>query len=569
MFLYIATAVNNDSAITFWGTLILALLVYRLRRGPVPYFAVLMGVLLGLASITKVSGLVFFPLVGLALPFIHRGLRPAVFREGAIIVLVALLIGGWWYGRNAVVYHDPLTVSTHTRGGAAAVQIEDRLKHDLISIERTFWANPSPLSVSLTGLDQILIGWGRLSLALLALSFVFTSIRADMPVWVVVLSWPIAFLLLLEVFWNQSGSWTLGRLLFPAVAPIMLSLMVSWQYALPLPWRRLALTLSAGSVMLVGLLNPFVSVYPLYHPSREWGASQVKYPVGTVYVEAKTRHPIARLIGYNLPRPYALPGTYVPIELCWEPLGQTDAPYTMFVQLLDLSPLSAGNSPGTWGRRETYPGLGNRPTDRWALHLAFCDTVLTWVFPEAPTPLGAAIEVGFVDPDGKERLQAVDAEGDQMALAIAGNFPVLSPQALPTVNRPARYIFDRAIGLDRVQASEDVRGSLAMTFTWQSLQPVPYDATMFVHLREADGSMLAQVDRQPLEGRFPTSVWLPGQIITDVVSLPLSSEHHGPLVLNVGLYQWPSLQRLSAVDASGVAQPDNAVVIDVLPSPSP
>ena len=105
---------------------------------------------------------------------------------------------------------------------------------------------------------------------------------------------------------------------------------------------------------------------------------------------------------------------------------------------------------------------------------------------------------------------------------------------------------------------------MTLTLTWQSLRAVPYDATMFIHLTGTDGNIVAQVDRQPLNGRFPTSSWIPGQMITDSITLPRPPEaQNRPLILRLGMYTWPSMRRLPVVNASGSAQRDDAIVIDV------
>ena len=565
-FLFIATALNNDVAIVFFSTGIVALLIYRLQKGSFDYFALLLGALFGLACLTKVSALVLFLLIGLALLLIHRGFHRAFFRDGVVVVMAAVLISGWWYARNAVLYHDPFTLGAHTQADAPAQKaFWDRLKYILTSVEYSFWANQARAFVSPAVLDKVMLGWERISLALLALSAVihYKAARSRLAAWIVLLSWPAVFLILLVGYWNWKFSWAYGRLLFPAIAPIVILLASGWQLAFPLRWRRPVMLLSAGSVVLVGSLVPFVSLYPLYHPSREWQANQAKYPVGTTYVDPVTEKPIARLLGYNLSEPFAIAGTYYPIELCWEPLGNTDVPYAVFVQLLDTSQLNNSNSPAVWGRRETYPGLGNHPTDRWATLRAFCDTVFVRVFPETPTPLGAAIEVGFTNQEKTVRLQAVDSEGDPIALAVVGRAPILSSQELPGVQQPAQYVLGNAIGLDHIQL-ESFGDSLTLTITWQSLQLVSYDATIFVHLAGADGRLLAQMDRQPLEGRFSTSNWIPGQIITDIVTVPLpTGAPNEPLALNLGMYTWPSLQRLAVTDAGGVPQRDNMIVIQV------
>jgi 4-amino-4-deoxy-L-arabinose transferase-like glycosyltransferase len=564
-FVYITTAINNDTATAFWGALIVTLLIYRLKRGNVRLFAGLMGGLLGLACLTKVSALVFFPLVGLGLLLVHRGPRRAFVRDGITVVIVAFVIAGWWYLRNLILYNDPLTLGAHNMVEPALSQTTSwkEFRHTLFSIEYTFWANQSRVFISPIGLDHAMIWWGRISLVLLGLGIVFqrNRWRDNLPVGIVLLSWPVLYLILLIGYWTQKFPWSIGRLLFPAIAPIALLFVVGWYWVSPLRWRRSVLTFSAGTVMLASCLIPFVSLYPLYHPSREWQVEQVQHPVETIYTDSKTGLPIARLIGYNLPQPYGSPGEYLPIELCWEPLGQTQAPYTMFVQLLDLSQINVNRSPAVWGRRETYPGLGSRPTDRWALHKAFCDPVFVQVFPEAPTPLGAAIEVGFIDPNRQERLLAVDKQGDPVDLATVGGVPILSSQdLLPKDNLPPEYWLDDAIGLSHTKV--DASNSLTLTLTWQSYKKVPYDATILVHLIGTDGSIVSQVDRQPLDGRFPTSYWLPGQIITDVISLPMPKSK-GPLTLNVGMYLWPSMQRLPVKNVSDQPVRDDMIVVDV------
>ena len=581
-FILVATALGNDIAIAFFGALTIALLVYRLQKGNWAFFAPLLGLTLGLASITKVSGLVFFPLVGLALLLIQRGFRRALFRDAFVIAIVALLVGGWWYARNMALYGNPLSTyasasqppSTSVPQPASLVSsagwsvIWNRLRRDLSTVEYTFWAQQARAFTSPILLDHVLIWWGRISLGLLVLSCVLCrrSMQANLQI-VLLLSWPVAFLLFLILYWNNMFYTPHGRFLFPAFAAISAVIALAWHRVFLLCWPRLAswvLVLNAGMLIVIGSLIPFVTLYPLYHPSREWQVSPVQHPIGIVYADSKTGGPVAKLIGYNLPQPFALAGSYFPIELCWEPLGQTSAPYAVFIQLLDLSPLKAQRSPAAWGRRETFPGLGNRPTDRWAIHKAFCDMVFVRVFPETPTPLGAAIEVGFTDPNQQDRLQALDQQGDAIALAVIGWVPVLSRGDLPAARQPARYILDNAIGLDRVQLVRDIESSITLTLTWQSLQTVPYDATMFIHLKGTGTGVVAQIDRQPLDGRCPTSVWLPGQIVTDVIHLPLG-EYDGPLTLNMGMYMWPSLERLPVKDASGILQQDNVIVVDIPP----
>jgi hypothetical protein len=147
---------------------------------------------------------------------------------------------------------------------------------------------------------------------------------------------------------------------------------------------------------------------------------------------------------------------------------------------------------------------------------------------------------------------------------VVGRVPILSSRDLAIAIHPARYVLGDAIGLNDVQIARALDSSATLTLTWQSIRPVTYDATVFVHLSGADGTILTQADRQPLDGRFPTSLWLPGQAVTDVISLPLPpGADKIPLVLNVGMYTWPSMERLPIRSASGENVRDNVIAIDI------
>ena len=571
-FLFVSTAISNDAAITFFSALTLLLLVRRARQGPgrpkagYVSFALPLGIVLGLASITKESGLVLFPLTGLALVLIHRGFRAALFRDGLVIGLGAVVVGGWWYVRNAVLYRDPFLESAHPFTGPGRLLLS-QIKYYVLTMEYTFWGNQSITFIKPILFDHVLIWWGRIGLALLVAGMVLRHrfMRDKWQAWILLLCWSATYVGLLIVYWSPKTLTPYGRLIFPALVPLLVLCVYGWYLISPLDWRKFVPLLFGGGMILVGSLTPLITLYPLFHPSREWRASRVSYPVGTVFTDPQSGRPVARLVGYNLSQPYAVPGSYYPVELCWEPLGTTDVPYEVFVQLLDLSHLSDGDSPAAWGRRQTYPGLGNRPTDRWKLHQAFCDPVFIWVFPDAPTPLGAFIEVGFSHP-AQGRLQPIDTQGEPIDLSIAGRVPILSTP-IKSQRLQTQYTLDSAIGL--VQAASSWGDTVTLSLTWQSQSAVTYDATIFVHLRGADGSTVAQADLQPLDGRLPTSLWLPGQILTDTISLPVPANTQGPLELNLGMYTWPSLQRLNILDANGHPQPDNTITLPVPPRPTP
>jgi hypothetical protein len=325
-------------------------------------------------------------------------------------------------------------------------------------------------------------------------------------------------------------------------------------------------------VLLTGTVSPFVSLYPLYHPYRRVRAEQVDYPVGYRYIDAGSdanseaiSTEIAELIGYNLPQPYAKPGSYTPIELCWRPLGRTEEPYAVFVHLLEASQLSTTTAPSIWGGRRSHPGLGNLPTDRWALDEPFCDRLLVPVSEDTPAPLGTVIEVGFIEADSGTRLSAYimeDGERERVGLPVIGGLAIVSEADISRGSLPATYTLGSAIALHRVTLSEIDAQELRVALTWQARQAVPYDAIIFAHVVDAGGGIISQVDRQPLDGRFPTYYWVPGQVLTETFTLSLPVSYQAPLHVNLGMYVWPSMERLPVVDATGEPQPDNLIRLD-------
>jgi hypothetical protein len=55
-------------------------------------------------------------------------------------------------------------------------------------------------------------------------------------------------------------------------------------------------------------------------------------------------------------------------------------------------------------------------------------------------------------------------------------------------------------------------------------------------------------------------------VITDTIRLsPLNDPYDGPMTLTIGMYTWPSLERLPVLDSPGTLQPDNAIAIDIPP----
>lgn len=109
---------------------------------------------------------------------------------------------------------------------------------------------------------------------------------------------------------------------------------------------------------------------------------------------------------------------------------------------------------------------------------------------------------------------------------------------------------------------------LSLTLYWQSETPPPLDYSVFVQLVDDTEQVVAQRDRFPGFGNYPTSQWQAGIRFRDTYVIPLPKTTFAPNVtrLLVGLYNLQTGERLLT------AQGDDAIrlgVIHIQPRPGP
>ena len=105
---------------------------------------------------------------------------------------------------------------------------------------------------------------------------------------------------------------------------------------------------------------------------------------------------------------------------------------------------------------------------------------------------------------------------------------------------------------------------VTLTLYWEALQPPAADYTIFVHLHDASGELVAQHDGQPAEGRYPTSIWDVGDVVATSHPIILPPDTEGPYLIFAGLYEWPSLERLP-VHQDGQRTPDGRALLGEIP----
>jgi hypothetical protein len=107
---------------------------------------------------------------------------------------------------------------------------------------------------------------------------------------------------------------------------------------------------------------------------------------------------------------------------------------------------------------------------------------------------------------------------------------------------------------------------LDLTLYWQAASQIDENYTVFTHLLDEDGQIVAQVDSQPVSGKALTSWWTPGEIIVDSYEIPVGEAvpQAGELTLRTGMYLWPSGQRLAVDSSCSGADLDNSVTLTTL-----
>ncbi|MFQ5612828.1 MAG: hypothetical protein ACE5H9_11910 [Anaerolineae bacterium] len=176
-----------------------------------------------------------------------------------------------------------------------------------------------------------------------------------------------------------------------------------------------------------------------------------------------------------------------------------------------------------------------------------------------------------VGPRLDDRLRAFPAFAALLVFTLLAGYPYLEPrftqrppgsgpQAILGHNQVAVLDYDLNVeisggitGLDKTKSAVAVADYgppqpgdvLRLQVHWQALQPFSSDMKVFVHLVDAGGKVLAQVDLQPQDGAAPTRAWIPGHTVEDTYRLTIPGEGpDGPYRLYLGLYRVETLERL-------------------------
>ena len=220
---------------------------------------------------------------------------------------------------------------------------------------------------------------------------------------------------------------------------------------------------------------------------------------------------------------------------------------------------------------------------RWTIYDAHGTPVMTQTFdlatgsPSSAWPVGAYV-VGQARLNIPNTLSAGTYRLGVTLLNLAtqteeGNY--LVPSAFELVGHPRSFVVPpmqhrsdvafgqeiKLLGYDFKSQISNVKPQVALTLYWQATAAPQGDYKVFVHLFDpTDERIVAQHDAMPLDGRYPTSWWTAGEVISETITLDLAGVQPGTYRLAVGLYEPRTVTRRAATGPDGVRLTSDRVV---------
>ncbi|MDX1416501.1 MAG: glycosyltransferase family 39 protein [Candidatus Promineifilaceae bacterium] len=567
MFLFMSGAINNDVIAALAGasiTLASARLV-RDEQGLRASWGVILGVLFGLALLSKFNLAAIIVTIELAILWV--ALRKNQWRQWVIVnlllIVFALLIAGWWFLRNQMLYGEPtgfqrLTQLWGARNPADSLGIAI---FELPYLWTSLWGRFGYGQIPLPELLYDILWWFTIIAAsgiLIPLILRQKDEINEYGVYVLLLFVNVA--LFFAVIFNYllvSPAGPMGRFFFPALPSAALLLFYGlnrWGSLLVGRGGRqdrkkrinLAITAIVGlCLLIISLIALFGFLAPAYaNPPTFTTNDPVPNPVDIQF------GPFLKLRGYDVTSSEVHPGEAIDIDLYWEVINQPPGNYLLFVHLIDELEMMVT-------QRDTHPGLGNFPSSEWAVGDQFVESVRLWIPETAYTPTIAALSVGFYAPIEGYRLAVTDAQGSRIGDAFELENIQIEPP--PASNSAALGSSGHNFGDDLMLVDYEYskRGVfpgdvLTVSLQWRALQDNLPDYQVQLNLLDELGKIVGGRESRPQDGQANTNSWNAGDSITDSHNLHIGkSLPPGQYTVQVAVIDSENGQRVNILAEDG------------------
>lgn len=236
-------------------------------------------------------------------------------------------------------------------------------------------------------------------------------------------------------------------------------------------------------------------------------------------------------------------GDWVRVRSTWDLTEPVQEQLVVFMHLVDYM----GRS---WAGKDAELGGGYRSFSTLQTGQPVSD-LRAFQLPADLPPGAYHFEVGLTKGSGGVRVPLSAGTADSLLIGLVvvrprtPEVPVAPDMCASTHGLPVQWQDGSQLVSYRIEKN-------TITLSWQSDKKLSSDLTMFVQVLDASNHIVAQADRRPHDGRYPTTLWRPGEIVNDTVALSLP-EHlpAGKYTIIAGWYTQPSLQRLLVLDGRG------------------
>ncbi len=400
-FLHIHTIVSNDTLVTALTTLSLFAYLWLFSREISVVLIIFLAILLGLNALAKASGLVLYPVIILSLLFGRFPARVPAYRRLLyllIIILIGLLIAGWWYVDNWTRFGDfsaavPLAQATSARIG----RIPD-LIGELRGMFFSFWGLFGWFNVSAPVWFYL---WVGLLTVLGVLGFVWLVVRDKLYRRI---RWETVGLVLFSVifigaWWNfhQLVNAGQGRLMFPMLGVIALVLGVGLS-----AFSRWIVLIFLSGLAFASVTFPLTLIVPTFSIEPPINAVDFQPPRDAFH--GSLREPWEDEACLNVwAQPQAWDGqSSVEIETWWQATCSVTGYWSMFVHFIDLEQETCvvGDTRYILSQTDTMLQGGNLPFPVLEVEQVYTDRLSVSLPDELDLSRAWYVQIGLYDAGG-------------------------------------------------------------------------------------------------------------------------------------------------------------------------
>ena len=561
MFIFISASVNNDNLTILLASLALYLGVLCWYESPGPvdrsgwWRRLLLGLVLGGAALSKISGLTLLPIIAVILTVRHvrqRDWRGWVF-SGILIALPVVLLTGWWYLRNVQLYGDVLGLNTMVAIAGPRSMTLTALIPEFDGFRYSYWALFGAVNIVTFPLAYAIFDLFTLISFVGCVIWFARNRRSDRAALLLILALYVLIVFIGVVRWTMMTPASQGRLMFPAIAALSLLMWLGWETILDFRFRNLDFVKFRWAMpifmLFVAAVVPFRDIAPTYAAPQMITEQQLPSDLKRLEVDYGDQ---MRLVGYRLNEPLARTDS-VEFTLYWKCLTPITADDSVFA-------IVYGHQLQQVGKRDAYPYHGLYATSQCQPGQIFADPY------RIPLATSGAVKQTLLRAqiglrDGRIQTELTPTVGGQPLSAVMLNvgklidtLPVERHQTVDYQLGDAIHLLDASI-VKRNDASD-------LSTTWMATATVPEGYTIFVHILDANGKLLGQADGPPSNGDYPTDWWSPGETINDTRPLTLPPEADR---VTIGLYRLSDQTRLPVIDQAGQRVPNDEIVLPVQP----